>query len=155
MSHDKEEPFKEMNRAELTTSFSQRDDKGQLLKVVKEGGGHVESYEHHYGEELEKSQREDELLEYLLKVPKYERVIIVIGKRVSQVVAKTEIYTRLQTHGVLASIKRSEDECLTVVKKLEYELLLESKTEVLEQQKNYKERYVSKEIKDVWEVEET
>ena len=138
----------------MTTSFSQRDDKGQLLKVVKEGG-HAKSYEHPYGEEIEKCQREDELLECLLKVPEYEKEIVVIGKRVSQDVVGTEIYTSLQTHGVLASIKRSEDECLTVVKTLEYDFLLESKTKVLEPQKNYEERDVSKDIKDVWEVEES
>ena len=119
----------------MTTSLSQRDDKGHLLKVVKEEGGHAKSYEHHYGEELEKCQREDELLEYLLKVPEYEREIVVIGRRVSQVVVEIEIYTSLQTHGVLASIKRSEEEGLTIVKKLEHEFLLESKIKVLGQKK--------------------
>jgi len=76
LSHDKENPVIELNRAGLVIRFSQGDE-GQLLKVVKEEEEHVEDYEQHHDEVLETGQVEDKLMEYLLGGSVYEYKIAV------------------------------------------------------------------------------
>ena len=79
-------------------------------------------------------------------------MIAITDREVSQVLAKTKVYTSLQTLGVFAGIDGKEDECLITVKELEYELLLESKTEGLKQQINIEEEDVYRGIQDVREA---
>jgi len=88
LSHTKEESVRELNKAELATRVSQRDDGGQLLKVVKKKEGNAEVQ--HCDEALERCQGEVELLEYLLEESQYRSEIAVSNRKVSQALVGTE-----------------------------------------------------------------
>ena len=44
LSHNKGKPVIQVNKEEIATRFSQRDDGGQLLKVIKKEEGNAEDY---------------------------------------------------------------------------------------------------------------
>jgi len=155
LSHTEEKLVIGLNKAELTTRFSQRGDGGQILKVVKEEGRHAEDYEPHYGEDLEKCRGDDGLLEYLLKEPVYEDVIAVRDREVSRTLVETETDISFQIPDVFADIEERENVCATAVIEPEYKLLLGGKCEVLKQQMNCEDGDVFKDIKDVWATKES
>ena len=72
LSHIKEKPVIEMNKVEWATGDGQNDDKRQLLRAGVKEEINVEDNDQHYNEIVVRCQREIELLEYLLKEPKYE-----------------------------------------------------------------------------------
>ena len=71
LSHTKENPIIEMNKEEWATGDGQNDDKIKLLRAGVKEEINVEDNDQHYNEIVVRRQREIELLEYLLKEPKY------------------------------------------------------------------------------------
>ena len=84
----------------------------------------------HSDDVLERNQVESELLKCLLNKHGFKSKNAVSDKEVSQVLVETKMHASFQVPDVLASTKGRMNEYVIVVRKTEYELLLESKVEV-------------------------
>ena len=106
LSHIKEEFVRELNKAKLATRVSQRDDGGQLLKVVKKKEGNAKV--RHCDETLRRCQGEVELLEYLPEESEYRSEIAVSNRKVSQALVGTETYASSQNYDVFVGVLKKE-----------------------------------------------
>ena len=154
LSQNEEKYVREMNKEELTTRVSHKDNDEKLPRVVKGEERHAEYRDKNYGEIHERCQVNYELLEYFPEEPVYEDEIVVCDREVSRDLIELETYDSLQTDYVLASIEEGKDECYIAVKELEYKLLLKSKVRVQKQQMNTEEGDLFRDIEDVSMVEE-
>ena len=103
----------------------------------------------HTEEVLEGIQVINECLKYWLKVFKQEGEVVVDEGEISHVVKETRVDTSLLILIKFTSIQRRMNDYITVIRKLRYKLLFESKFAGIKHEKDIAERDAYKSIKEV------